>query len=83
MILDLWLEFKALGAHLLVTRIKLTVIEMLYQAPKSRTARLFDWMRRALFLRPAHPVSDIRDLSPYLRSDIGAADASYPFCRGS
>jgi hypothetical protein len=54
---------------------------MLYQAPKSPSARLFGWMRRALLLRPAHQVSDVRELSPYLRSDIGAADASYPFCR--
>jgi hypothetical protein len=75
------LEIKALGAHLVITRIKLTVIEMLYQAPKSPSARLFGWMRKIVQVRPAHPVSDIRELSPYLRSDIGAADASYPFCR--
>ena len=52
---------------------------MLYQAPKSPSARLFGWMRLTLLLRPAHQVSDIRELSPYLRSDIGAADADYPF----
>jgi hypothetical protein len=73
------LEFKALGAHLVITRIKLTVIEMLYQAPKSPSARLFAWMRHVLLPRPAHPVADIRELSPHLRADIGAADADYPF----
>jgi hypothetical protein len=63
--------------------IKLTVIEMLYQAPKSPAARLFSWVRKTIPVRRAHPVSDIRELSPHLRSDIGATDGSYPFCRGS
>lgn len=79
MILDLWLEIKALRAHLPVRHIKLTEIEMLYQAPKSRAARLFSWVKHVILPRPAHPVADVRELSPYLRSDIGAADSDYPF----
>ena len=79
MILELWLEIKALEAHLSFTRIKLTVIEMLYQAPKSRAARLIGWLKHAILPRRAHPVADIRELSSYLRTDIGANDTHYPF----
>jgi len=51
---------------------------MLYQARKSGPFRVFQWLRRA-GLRRAHPVTDIRELSPYLRADIGAPGGSYPF----
>ncbi|OEO29477.1 hypothetical protein VW23_026015 [Devosia insulae DS-56] len=73
------MEIKALEAHLLFRRIKLTETEMLYQAPKSRAARLFGWVKHAIIPRRAHPVADIRELSSYLRADIGAADQDYPF----
>ncbi|HEV2514223.1 MAG TPA: hypothetical protein VGV07_03160 [Devosia sp.] len=52
---------------------------MLYQAPRSRAARLLGWVKHTLLPRRAHPIADIRELSPYLRSDIGAADHDYPF----
>lgn len=55
------------------------VIEMLYQAPRTRTAALFRWMTHLVLLRPAHPVADIRELSPYLRADIGAPHGDRPF----
>jgi hypothetical protein len=51
---------------------------MLYQTPKPSLA-LFRWVKRISWLRPAHPVTDIRELSPYLRADIGASGGSYPF----
>jgi hypothetical protein len=53
---------------------------MLYQVPKSRSARLFQWLRQVI--RPAHPVADVRELSGYLRADIGACDGNLPFRRG-
>lgn len=52
---------------------------MLYQTPKSRTARLLGWMRHAILPHRAHPVADIRELSAYLRADIGATDQDHPF----
>ncbi len=52
---------------------------MLYQAPKSRAARLIGWVKHAILPRRAHPVADIRELSSYLRTDIGANDTHYPF----
>lgn len=52
---------------------------MLYQAPKSRAARLFGWMKHTLLPRRTHPIADIRELSTYLRADIGADDGDYPF----
>jgi hypothetical protein len=55
------------------------VIEMLCQAPRTRTARLFRWMAHLILLRPAHPVADIRELSPYLRADIGAVGGDRSF----
>jgi len=54
---------------------------MLYQTPKSSAARLFGWMKHVVLPRRAHPVADIRELSSYLRADIGAADQDYPFHR--
>jgi len=55
------------------------VIEMLYQVPRTRTARLFRWMTQLVLLRRAHPVADIRELSPHLRADIGASERHQPF----
>lgn len=52
---------------------------MLYQAPKTRAARLLNWMKHVILPRRAHPVADVRELSSYLRADIGAADTDYPF----
>lgn len=52
---------------------------MLLRAPKSPIGKLFDQLRRALLLRPAHPVADIRELSPYLRDDIGVSESSFTF----
>ena len=51
---------------------------MLYKAPKS-SAIVFQWFKHLAWFRPAHPVTDIRELSPYLRADIGAPGGSYPF----
>lgn len=52
---------------------------MLYQARKSPAARLFGWMRHAILPRRAHPVADIRELSSYLRADIGADEQGNRF----
>jgi hypothetical protein len=51
---------------------------MLYQAPRT-SSKIVQWLRRIAWLRPAHPVTDIRELSPYLRADIGAPGGNYPF----
>jgi len=54
---------------------------MLYSAPQSTSARVLGWVRRALHRRPPHPVTDIRELNPHLRADIGASDFNAPFRR--
>jgi hypothetical protein len=50
---------------------------MLYQEPAKRwplRPRRFWLQLRKWLPQRAHPVSDIRELSPYLRADIGAGD---------
>lgn len=53
---------------------------MLYQVPKSPRHNILGWLKHVI--RPAHPVADVRELSSYLRADIGASDGSYPFRQG-
>lgn len=78
MILELWLEFKALVEHLEVQRIEAMEIPMLYQSRKFSLSR---WFWRMALPLTARRVTDIRELSPYLRADIGARDISDPTFR--
>jgi len=75
------LEFKALVTHLSFSASKRMEIEMLDRDTVPTHRARWQWLARLVPAgRPAHQLTDIRDLSPYLRADIGAPGGSYP-CR--
>jgi hypothetical protein len=74
------LEIKGFVAHLEGQRIAAMEIPMLYQSTK-KPFSLSRWFWRVAVPIRARQVTDIRELSPYLRADIGARDVTDPSFR--
>ena len=72
-VLALWLEIKGFMAQTDVQRIEAMEIPMLYQSKKPPFS-LSRWLWRVALPLKSRQMTDIRELSPYLRADIGARD---------
>lgn len=51
---------------------------MLYQTKKTTLRSVSRWLWQMALPFRSRQVTDIRELSPYLRADIGARDSNYP-----
>jgi hypothetical protein len=74
------LEIKGFVVQIDIQRIEAMEIPMLYQTKKTPFS-LSRWLRRVALPLRARQVTDIRELSPYLRDDIGARDLHDPCFR--
>ena len=72
------MEIKAIERHLDLTRIETMEMAMLYNDRDHRFS-LARWLQRVGLVWRARRVTDIRELSPYLRADIGAWDGDQTF----
>lgn len=59
-------------------RIEAMEIQMLYQSKKMSPLSLSRWLWFVALPMRSRQVTDIRELSPYLRADIGARDLHDP-----
>jgi hypothetical protein len=73
------LEIKGFVAQLSLQRIQAMEIAMLYQTRKKPL--LARWLTRAVAPFRRRRVTDVSELSPYLRADIGLCDSYDPTFR--